>query len=175
MNDAKMKISLIAAMAENRVIGKQGDLPWHLPEDLKLFKRITRGHYIIMGRKTFESFGGKPLSHRTNIVLSRKKDFDPGQAQVVDTLDHALKLANDNGEKEAFIIGGETLYKKAISFADKLYITLVHAKPKGDTFFPEFNPDLWILNKEEYHPKDNRHQYSFTFQEYIRNESARKL
>ena len=141
-----MKIALIAALGENRVIGVDGDLPWHISEDLKHFKRTTRGHTLVMGRKTFESIG-KALPRRRNIVLTRQLDFDAPGCEVVDSLAAALALAEEAGEEIVFIGGGESVYREALPMATDLILTRVPRVVGGDTFFPEFPEDHWRLVK----------------------------
>ncbi len=159
-------ISIIAAMAENRVIGKDGQLPWRLPDEMKHFIRLTTGHTVVMGRKTFESIGSKPLPDRRNIVLSS----DPGLAseaiEVAPCLEKAIKLVAPGDE--IFICGGEQAYKDALAQADNLYLTIVHASPDGDAHFPEFDPDDWQLQGHARHESDGRHAYAFTFHHYKR-------
>ena len=134
-----MKISLVWAMAQNRVIGRNNSLPWYLPEDLKYFKRITLGKPVIMGRKTYESIG-KPLPGRTNIVVSRNADFSAEGVKTVTSLDEAKQLcesiAEIDGINEAMVIGGAEIYALALPMADRLYLTEVHAEVEGDTTFP---------------------------------------
>jgi len=155
-----MKISLIVAMSENRVIGRGGALPWHLSADLRRFKQITMGHSIIMGRKTFESIG-RLLPGRTSIVLSRQSDLDAGGALVAPSLEEALRLAA--GDDEAFIIGGEEVYRLALPVADRLYVTAVHAHLDGDRWFPELSENEWRLGRETRHPADEKNGYDYSF------------
>ncbi len=134
-----MTLSIIVAMTEERVIGKDNHLPWYLPEDLKRFKKITMGHPIIMGRKTYESIG-KPLPGRTNIVLTKNPDFHPDGVLVAQTLENAIQLAQSHaGGEESFVIGGETVFRAALPKANRLYLTLIHQKFSGDTWFPSVN------------------------------------
>lgn len=159
-----MIISLIAAATKNRVIGHNGDMPWHLPNDLKFFKRITLRHHIIMGRKTFESFGnGKPLPRRTNIILTRNTTYTVNKALVANDLAAALQIAKDNGETEVFIVGGEQIYIQAFPLANKIYLTEIDAILEGDTFFPEISNKDWKLISEEKHPADAKHAYPYNF------------
>ena len=141
-----MKISLVWAMAQNRVIGRNNNLPWYLPEDLKYFKRITLGKPVIMGRKTFESIG-KPLPGRTNIVATRNADFSAEGVKIVNSLEAARTLcesiAEIDGVDEAMVIGGAEIYAQALPIAERLYLTQVHAEVEGDTFFPEFDQKAW--------------------------------
>ena len=162
-----MKITLIAAVAENRVIGLAGTLPWRLPQDLKRFKRLTLGHAVLMGRRTFESLAG-PLPDRRMIVLTRRRGWRPQGAEVARSLDEALELAKRGGEQELFVIGGAAVFAEALPRADRMYLTLVHATVKGDTLFPEFDEAQWELVEEERHEADERHAYPFTFRTYER-------
>jgi dihydrofolate reductase len=158
-------ITIIAAVAQNNALGKNNDLLWHLPNDFKRFKEITSGHYIIMGRKTFESFP-KPLPNRTHIVITRQKNYAPSGCIVVNNLENALEICPKN--EEIFIIGGGEIYKQAITVADKLDITKVHSEFDADVFFPEIDLQIWKLTNEVVCPKDEKHQYDFTFQTFIR-------
>jgi dihydrofolate reductase len=158
-------ITLIAAAAENNALGKDNDLLWHLPEDFKRFKQITSGHYIIMGRKTFESFP-KPLPNRTHIIITRQKEYLADGCLVVHSLEEALEISPQN--EEVFIIGGAQIYKQALPFADKIDLTRVHIELDADAFFPEFNTSEWNLVFSEKHFKDEKHQYDFTFETYLK-------
>ena len=158
-------VSLIAAMAENRVIGRDGGLPWRLPDDLRHFKELTVDHTVIMGRRTFEEIK-RPLDNRRNVVITRNKEFRPHGITVVPSLKEALALGAT--ENEVFIIGGGEIFAKAMPLADRIYLTLVHAQVEGDTFFPVFETSAWALSSEEFHPADERHEYSFTFRRYDR-------
>lgn len=158
-------IILIAAIAENNALGKNNTLLWHLPNDFKRFKEITSGHHIIMGRKTFESFP-KPLPNRTHVVISRQKDYPTNGCIVVADLESAIAACPQ--EEDVFIIGGGEIYKQSIPLANKLDLTLVHHSFEADVYFPEIDPDIWQLSSENFHPKDDKHAYDFTFQTYIR-------
>ncbi|HZH86550.1 MAG TPA: dihydrofolate reductase [Brumimicrobium sp.] len=159
-------ITMIAAAGENNEIGRNNDLLWHLPDDFKRFKKITSHHFIIMGRKTFESFP-KPLPNRTHIVITRDRSYGKQGANVVYSLEEALEKAKST--KEIFIIGGGEIYSAALKFADKIELTRVHSTFKdADTFFPEFSKDEWELIFEERHEKDERHKYSFTYETWVR-------
>lgn len=141
-------ISIIVAMSPNHAIGYKGSLPWHLPEDLARFKRLTMGHTIIMGRHTYESLPNGALPGRRNIVLSSKHDFAPSDCEVYHSLDEALKHCNK--DEETFIIGGADVYSQSLQIADKLYITLVDNNPQNaDTFFPQFDEREWMITKKE--------------------------
>ncbi len=153
-------ISIIAALAENRVIGVNNTLPWRLPNDLKHFRRLTTGHAIIMGRRNHESIG-KPLPERTNIVITRNHDYRAPGCLVAHSLDEALKMADDDAE--VFVIGGAEIYRAALARADRLYLTRVHAEVQGDTFFPEFDRNEWRESACERHAADERHAYAYSF------------
>lgn len=161
-----MRVSMIVAMSENRTIGRDGDLPWRLPDDLKRFKRLTMGHAIIMGRKTFDSIG-RPLPGRTNIVLSRDPAYRADGVDVVDSLDAALSLAAEReGADEAFIIGGAALFDLGLPRADRIYLTAVHANVDGDVFFPAVDFFDWRLVEYLRHARDDKHDYSFSYRTY---------
>lgn len=161
-----MKLISIAAIAENNGIGKNNDLVWHLPDDFKRFKSLTSGHYIIMGRKTFESFP-KPLPNRTHVIITRQENYQAEGQLIVNSLNEAIAAVPKNEEK-AFIIGGGEIYKQAMSRVDILEITHVHTSVEADTFFPEIDKNKWKVTTEEFHPEDNKHKFSFTFTRYLR-------
>lgn len=165
-----MKISMIAAVAENRVIGKDNDLVWRLPDDMKFFMQKTSGHHVIMGRKNFESLPPKfsPLPNRTNIVVTRQQDLKIEGAIVVNSLEVALNICKKNGENEAFIIGGGEIYKLGLEYADTLYITEIKASFDGDAFFPEYDKSKWQEADRQPHRTDEKHAYEFDFVTYIR-------
>ncbi len=160
-------ITMIAAVGENNALGKDNDLLWHLPDDFKRFKKLTTGHHIIMGRKTFESFP-KPLPNRTHIIITRNKDYKAEYLDcfVVQSLEEAIKLAVK--DESPFIIGGGEIYKQGERFAHKLEVTRVHGIFEADTFFPEISEDIWKLVASEHHPKDEKHKYGFTYLTYLR-------
>ena len=158
-------ITLIAAAGENNELGKDNDLVWHLPDDFKRFKKLTTGHHIIMGRKTFESFP-KPLPNRTHIVITRNKNYQKEGAVVVHSLDEALLKAQN--DPQPFVIGGGEIYKVAIDTADKIELTRVHGTFEADTYFPKIDMNKWQLISEEKHPKDNKHNYAFSYLTYER-------
>ncbi len=160
-----MIVSLVLAMAENRVIGRGGKLPWHLPDDLQRFKKLTLDHTVIMGRKTFEEIK-HPLANRRNVVISRDPGFQPRGATMVPSLAEALALGAT--EQEVFVIGGGEIFRLALPRADRLYLTMVHAEVEGDTFFPPLDQTAWALEEEEHHPADPRHQFAFSFRRYRR-------
>ncbi len=158
-------LSMIVAAAENNAIGKDNKLLWHLPDDLKHFKQTTKGHHVIAGRKTFES-QGRPLPHRTNIIITRNKNYRAQGCVIVNSLEEALKqVKNDD---EPFIIGGENIYRLAMPKADRIYLTRVHAEFEADTFFPEINPEEWQETERIYHEKDEKHRYPFSIITYDR-------
>ena len=158
-------IIMIAAAAENNALGKNNDLVWHLPDDFKRFKELTSGHYIVMGRKTFESFP-KLLPNRTHIIVTRQKNFQPEHCIVVDSIEKALEFVPE--DEDAFIIGGGEIYKQSLEHTDVIELTRVHDSFDADAYFPEINPENWQLVEEEYHPKDEKHLVDFTYQTYIR-------
>lgn len=156
-----MSIAIIAAMAANRVIGKGQGLPWNLPADTRFFKETTRGHPVIMGRKTFDTLG-KPLPQRRNIVISRQADLRIPGAEVVSSLEEALRLVDDSRE-EVFIIGGAEIYRMALDLADRMYLTLIHESFEGDTYFPEFDESQWVEVSRRDHPADEHNPHAFSF------------
>ncbi|QIE60220.1 dihydrofolate reductase [Rasiella rasia] len=158
-------ITMIAAAGENNELGKENDLVWHLPDDFKRFKQLTTGHYIIMGRKTFESFP-KPLPNRTHVVITRNTNYRKDGAVVVHSLDAALLKASS--DTQPFVIGGGEIYKMAMEVADKIELTRVHGTFDADTYFPELDKDTWELVSEEFHDKDTRHDYAFTYETWVR-------
>ena len=162
-----MRISLVVAVARNLVIGHQGQIPWRLPDDQRFFRRLTTGHPVVMGRKTFESIG-KPLADRSNLVVSRR-DFSksPGIRSFA-KLTQAEAWARGQGFEELFVIGGEALYREAMERADRIYLTRVEAEPEGDAFFPEMQETDWHCVKQEAHPADERHSHDFSFEVWER-------
>jgi dihydrofolate reductase len=161
-----MIISLIWAMDENRLIGVENRLPWKLPADMKWFRRHTLGKPIIMGRKTFDSFGGRPLPDRTNIVVTRDKNYSAEGAVVVYSIDEALQVAGD--AEEVMIIGGASFYEQMLSRADRLYVSLVHGQFEGDAWFPEFDWNEWQESGREEHPNDEKNAYACSFLSFER-------
>ncbi|GIL22606.1 MAG: dihydrofolate reductase [Bacteroidota bacterium] len=166
-----MIISLIAAVSRNHVIGKNNDLPWRLPDDMKYFMETTKGHHVIMGRKNYQSLPEKfrPLPHRTNIVVTRSTDFIAPGCQVVHMLEDALDIARKANQKEVFIIGGAEIYALGLRLATRLYLTEIQAEVDGDTFFPEVNLAKWKEVSRKHHLADNRHPFAFDFVIYERN------
>jgi len=164
-----MLISIIVAVSKNGVIGKDNQLIWRLPDDLKRFKKLTIGHPIIMGRKTFDSIG-KPLPGRTSIVVTRNADFQMDGIIVVHSLDEALQESKKLDVHDAFIIGGGELYRQAQSIANKLYITEVETVMDGDTYFKIQEPDQWVESERIAHEADEKHPFAFNFVDYIRKQ-----
>ena len=156
-------ITLIAAIGENNELGKNNKMLWHLPDDFKRFKKVTTGHAVIMGRKTYESLGKKALPKRTNVVITRDRNYEGGCAIVVDSLKKALRVIHD---PDPYIIGGGEIYRQALKIADRLDLTIVHDTFEADTFFPEFDKKDWQEVSREFHPKDNKHAYDFSFVSY---------
>ena len=175
-----MKLSIVAALSENRVIGRGDEIPWRLRDEQQAVKKLTMGHCLIMGRKTWDSIG-RPLPGRTSIVVTQNPHFsvdpDLGASEagdsrervvVVRDFDSALAAARERGDSEAFVFGGEAIYALALPRADRLYLTRVHAQVEGDTFFPDFDEGAWKLTAEEHHEADARNDHAFTVQRYER-------
>jgi dihydrofolate reductase len=165
-----MTVSLIVAVSSNGVIGRDGGLPWHLPADLKHFKRTTMGHHLIIGRRTWEEVG-EPLPGRTMVVVTRSRRFAPEGAQVVRSVERALELAAE--DEEPFIGGGSQIYRIALArdLVDRIYLTRIHAEVEGDTFFPDFDLEEWKLVSEEHHEADDRNEFDYSFLVYERKRS----
>ena len=166
-----MVVSLIVAVSENKVIGKDNDLVWHLPTDMKFFKDTTKGHFVIMGRRNYESIPHKyrPLPKRTNVILTRQDDYKAEGCVVVKSVEEAIELAQQAGDKEPFVIGGGQIYKYAIenNLVDRIYLTRVHTEIDGDTYFEDLD-DSWKLVHADLHPSDEKHPFAFTFQTFER-------
>ena len=162
-----MIVSLICAMAENRVIGRDNTIPWRLSGDLKHFKATTLGHHVIMGRKTFESLR-KPLPDRTNVVVSRNPKYDKPGAVAQPSLEAALSLAETAGDAEAFIAGGAEIYAAGLALADRIWLTRVAATVEGDTLFPEFSPESWSLETQSEHLADEKNEFDYVVCRYDR-------
>jgi len=160
MNQNKPMISIIVAMAENRVIGNDNALPWRLPADLKHFKAMTVGKPIIMGRKTWESLPGR-LPDRIHIIITANPDYVADGCVVVRSLEAALEAAGD--VPEVMIVGGTMLYQQALPLADRIYLTLVETQVEGDARFPEFDPGQWQEIERQRHPSDDRNPYAYSF------------
>ena len=162
-------ITLIAAAAENNALGKDNEMIWHLPDDFKRFKKLTSGHDIILGRKTYESLDG-PLPNRKHIIITRQDNYaenvDSDCCVVIDSIEEAI--AKTNPDEENFVIGGGEIYKLALALADKIELTRVHGTFDADAYFPEIDMNNWTLANEEYHPKDEKHKVDFTYQTFIK-------
>lgn len=157
-----MIISTIVAVAKNNVIGKDNDIPWYLPADLKYFKKVTTGHHIVMGRKCYESIG-RPLPKRTNVVVTRNPFFIATGCLVTHNVAEAVELAEANGEEEVFIIGGGQIYEIALPHVDRIYLTEVDLEVEGDIFFPEIDLKNWTLIEETKNEADEKNEYDYTF------------
>lgn len=157
-----MIISLIVAMDENRAIGIQNHLPWHLPDDLKRFKTLTMGHHLIMGRKTYESIG-QTLPGRITIIVTRQHDYQLNGCLVVNSLKEAIDLAIARHETEAFVVGGGQIFAQSIDLAHRIYLTLVHTTVTAEVYFPEWERNNWVEVESIHHAADEKHPYPFTF------------
>ena len=163
-------ITLIAAIGINNELGKDNDLIWHLPADLKRFKKVTSGHYILMGRNTFESIG-KPLPNRTSVIITRNRNYFKDGCLIANSLEEAIGLVDNN--EDAFIIGGAQIYKQALesNLVDKLDITKVHQKFEADVFFPEIDLNIWEEISREDFKADEKNKYDFSFLSYSKKSS----
>ncbi|MCB9301863.1 MAG: dihydrofolate reductase [Lewinellaceae bacterium] len=167
-----MTISAIVAVDKNHVIGKENDIPWYLPADLKYFKRRTLNHHIIMGRRTFESIG-IPLPKRTNIIVTRNPFFIASNCLVARSIEEALAIAHENGEEEVFIIGGGEIYRQSMLLLDRIYLTEVDtAIEGGEVFFPELKPNEWQLSSSEVFEPDEKNEFAYIFKVYDRIKAA---
>ena len=162
-------IVMIAAIGKNRELGKDNHLLWHLPNDLKRFKKVTKGHSVIMGRKTYESLGGA-LPKRQNIVITTNPEYKAENCVVVNSLQEALQYTKN--EQKVFILGGAQIYRQAIHLADMLDITHVDASLEADVFFPEIDTNTWQETARENHSSDEQHRYAFSFVSYKRKKQA---
>ncbi|MCP4491781.1 MAG: dihydrofolate reductase [Gammaproteobacteria bacterium] len=162
---SKPRVSLICAMDRNRLIGNNNQLPWHLPADLKMFKKTTLGKPVVMGRKTYESIG-KALPGRLNIVITSRLDWSAAGCDVANSIDQALELAGES--EEVMLIGGASLYMQTIDIADTIYLTIINHSFSGDTWFPEVNLKHWKIATREIFEPDQENQYFFSFVKYIR-------
>ena len=165
-----MRVSIIVAVSENNVIGKNNDLPWHLPADMKFFKDTTLGHCVIMGRKNFDSIPDKyrPLEGRTNIVVTRQKVFTTQGIVVVHSIDVAIDYAKGMNETECFIIGGGEIFRQSLNKCDRIYLTRIHAIIEGDVFFPQLSEEDWIEVDRKDVSADEKNKYPFSFLTYQR-------
>jgi dihydrofolate reductase len=159
------RLSIIAAIAENGIIGKDGTLPWHLPADLKYFRQVTSGHTVIMGRKNYEDIG-RPLPNRVNIVLSRDGNFRAEGCLSANSIEQAISLAGD--ESEIFFIGGARVYEQILPHADRLYLSKIHGNIEGDTHFPKFDEREWKRVAHDLRPADHDNPYAISFDVYER-------
>ena len=158
-------IIMIAAVAENNALGKDNDLVWHLPNDFKRFKTLTSGHYIVMGRKTFESFP-KPLPNRTHVIITRQKNYKAEGCIIVNSIEKALEICPKN--EDTYIIGGGEIYTLSLPFADKIEITKVHHSFDADAYFPTLNEKEWELVQSNHNSKDEKHIYNYTYLTYLK-------
>lgn len=156
-------ITMIAAAGENNALGKNGEIPWHLPDDFKHFKTLTSGHHIIMGRKTWETFP-KPLPNRKHIVITRDLAYQANNAVVVHSLEDALAYCKE--EAHCYIIGGGEIYKLGLKYATHIELTHIHGTFEADAFFPNLDPSEWEKMQSRFHESDDRHAYAFTFTSY---------
>jgi dihydrofolate reductase len=168
-----MKLSIIVAATENNAIGKDNQMLWNLPEDMRFFKNTTWGYPLIMGRKTFEALGNKPLPGRFNIVISRQPGYSTGNTEVqeADSLSKAVELAEKTDAKEVFIGGGGQIYKETILLCDTIYMTRVFTKLDGDAFFPEIPKDIFRLTHSKKVSADEKHAYAMDFQTWTKIKS----
>lgn len=162
-----MRISLVVAAANNGVIGHRGGIPWRLPDDQRFFRDLTRGHCIVIGRKTFDEIG-KALPDRKNLVVSRTPRASAGGVEFFTDLESALAWARAAGFADCFIAGGEGLYREGLAFAECVHLTRVDAEPEGDTFFPELDPAMWHCVERRPHARDDRHAHAFAFERWAR-------
>lgn len=158
-------ITIIAAIAKNNALGKDNQLIWYLPADLKRFKKVTLGHHIIMGRKTFESLG-KPLPNRTTIIITRNKNYTQHGCIVVNSLNEAVEAAKE--DDNPYILGGAEIYKQALNIADKLDLTFVHQNFEADVFFPEIDFNIWKEASREDFKSDEKNKFNYSFVTYLR-------
>ena len=165
MSEKMPRISLIAAMARNRAIGIDNRLPWRLPADLKRFKALTKGHTLVMGRRTFESLNG-PLPWRTTIVVTRREDYAPEGVLVAHSLEEALERARKEEAEEIFIAGGEEIFRQGFLLGDRLQLTYIDQDFPGDTFFPEFDSSAWRLVEREDHAATEEIPFAYSFLVY---------
>ena len=168
-----MVLSLLVAADENNVIEKDNKLPWHLPSDLKYFKNLTWGMPVVMGRKTFESFG-KPLSGRRNIVISRNNEWKAEGVEIANSIEKAVALAQQSVVNEIFIIGGGEIFKTFLPKAERIYLTRIHQSFDGDAFFPEIDETEWQLVKEKNCSADEKNAYAHSFQVWERKSLSRQ-
>ena len=166
-----MRVSLVVAAARNGVIGHRGGIPWKLPDDQRFFRDLTKGHCIVIGRKTFDEIG-RALPDRKNLVVSRTPRASAGGVEFFTTLEAAIEWARANGFAECFVAGGEGIYREGLEFADCVYRTRVDAEPEGDTFFPEIDEAVWTCTERRPHPVDARHAHAFVFERWERRNAV---
>lgn len=165
-----MRISIIAAMTANRVIGRDNGLPWCLPTDMRRFKSVTMGHTVAMGRKTYDSIG-RPLPGRTTVVITRRRDWRPPAAEglrVVHSLDEAVRIGRENGDDEMFIAGGGEIFLEALPITDRIYLTRIEADIPGDAYFPQLDAAAWRLVEREHHDANEEDSFPFSFEVFDR-------
>ncbi len=162
-----MIVSLICAIAENGVIGHQNTMPWRLPNEMKSFVALTTGRTVIMGRKTFQAIK-RPLPNRVNVLITRQQDFRPEGCVIVHSLEEAIAYAQEQGETEAIVIGGEQIYREALNVSQKMYLTHIEGAFEGDTFFPQWDPEEWHKIGQEVHEIDEKHAHRFSICTYER-------
>lgn len=162
-----MRISLVVAAAHNGVIGRDGEIPWRLPDDQRFFRGLTTGHCIVIGRKTFDSIG-RALPGRANLVLSRRPHAPVEGVRFFRDLASAVDWARAAGQTECFVAGGEAIYREALAIADAIYLTRVDAEPEGDTWFPQIDETVWERVDERRHGVDARHAHAFTIETWVR-------
>ena len=163
-----MRLSIIAALSSNNVIGRDNDLPWHQSTDLKRLKALTMGHHMIMGRRTYDSVG-RPLPGRTFIVVTRDPGFAVEGVLVAHSVEDAIQMVEESGDQEPFIAGGEQIFEQSIHRADRMYLTRIHAELEGDTFFPDFDDvSEWHLTDSEHFEADEKNDYPYSFLTYDR-------
>jgi len=160
-----MIVSIIAAMAKNRTIGFKGSIPWRIPADLEHFKNLTMGHYILMGRKTYESIGG-PLPGRLSVIITRQPGYKAPGCRVAHSISKALEISKK--DNEVFIIGGAQIYKQFLDSVDRIYLTLIHKDFLGDVYFPKFDETAWVLVSRQDYDADKENLYPFSFLVYQR-------
>ncbi len=162
-----MILSVVVAVGVNRQIGLNNQLLWHLSDDLKRFKNLTKGHHILMGRKTYESIG-HPLPNRTNIIVTRDKNYSVEGCVVVHSIEEAIELAQRNGESELFFCGGEAIYSKGLELCDKLYLTEVDYNGEADTFLPDYNLYQWKCENSEAFSSNEKNEFSFVTKDLVK-------
>jgi dihydrofolate reductase len=169
---SQTQLYMIAAMSENRVIGLENKLPWHLPDEWKHFRKVTEGKPFLMGRKSFEAPDALHSAYRNVILTSQKLEREEPNVEYVKDISEALALLSS--ENEVFVLGGATVFREMLPMVERIYLTIVHTQVEGDAFFPDFDPGEWVLSSSEFHDSDNEHQYSFSMNLYIRKQPDKK-